>query len=422
MPNSNNNNQFIGLEALTTVAEQVGSQIVMGPAFANPDLLKRMRIKVISGVQYKQTETLLVRKGGTTRRKVVGQPMNNTIGFLKSRTLVAKLAWNKFRGNTSEFTETNFGVHATGSYPVSTEATEAILKTYAEDLLSNLFFGDINNEEVAGKEMLSLYDGFHTYIAQDVADGYISTVNKNLIECDSIVAPTDKEDSSPFDTVLEVYSKLSPALRKQKEILCYCDVLRGIYIADGYNNKKHGNADVVRKEDGTFTIPEMPRVTFVPEDVFGLGDRIIFTIPENFQYGVDTLNNQTKVRVKVGSDDDLDDVIFQIQSIQGTRVLNPLASAFAMTNGNITENVLGGDYQNSKLTVTVNETEGSVTVNGEAYDADAEYAPNAVIALKATAQSGYTFVGWSNGKTDAEISIVATGMPMAITALFEKNA
>lgn len=412
-----NENQFIGTEALTTVAEQVGSQIVMGPAYIAPDLLKRLRVKVLSGVQYKQTETLLVRKGGTTRRKQVGTTMNNSIGFLKSRTLVAKHSWNIFRGNVGEFTETNFGVHATGDYPVSTAATEAILKTYAEDLLSNLFFGDVENENT-DKEALSLYDGFHTYIAKDVADGIISAVNGNYIECDSIVAPTDKDDSTPFDIAMEVYTKLSPTLRKQPEILCYCDVLRGIYIAEGYNNKKHGNSDVVRNEDGTFSVPEMPRVKFVPEDAFGVGDRLVFTIPDNFQYSVDTESNQTKVRVKIGSDRDLDDVLFQIESIQGTRVLNPLASAFCMTNGSIQENVLGGDFQNSKLTITCKDSDGSVTVNGAEYNADAEYAPNAVITLKATAKSGKKFANWSNGQTSPEISIVATGMPMAITALF----
>ncbi len=411
---------FIGLEALREVANKVGSQIVMGPAYIAPDLVQRMRIKIISGVQYKQTETLLVRKGGTTRRKTVGKPNTNSIGFLKERVLVAKLAWNQFKDNVDNYVETNFGTHANGDYPLSTVATEAILKTYAEDLLSNLFFGDIENENVAGKEALSLYNGFHTDIAEDVAEGIISTVNKNLIECDSITAPADAHDSTPYDIVLEAYAKLSPALRKQQEILVYCDVLRGIYIAQGYSNKYHGNAKVNYKDDGTYTIPEMPRVTFVPEDAYGSGDRLIFTIPDNFQYGVDTEENKEHVLVKLGSDEDLKDVMFQIESIQGTRLLNPLASAFAMTNGTIIENVLGGDYQNSKLILTVSDTEGSVTVNGEAYDAEVEYAPNAPITLKATAKTGYKFVSWSNGKTDAEINIVATGMPMAITAIFEK--
>lgn len=409
-------NSFIGLDALKQVANQVGSQVVMGPAYVAPDLMSRMRIKVISGVQYKQTETLLVRKGGTTRRKVVGDALDNKIGFLKERELVAKLAWNQFTDNIDNYVETNFSTGANGAYPMATAATEAILKTYAEDLLSNLFFGDVENSDE--KEALSLYTGFHTYINQDVADGIISVANGNLVECDSIVAPVDASDASAYDTVMKVYASLSPSLRKAPEILCYCDILRGIYIAQAYSNKYHGNAKVVYKEDGTFTVPEMPRVTFVPEDAFGVGDRLIFTIPDNFQYGVDSQANQEHVLVQQGSAKDLKDIIFQIESIQGTRVLNPFASAFCMTDGSIHENVLGGDYQSSSLSVSFNAEQGSVKVNGAAYEAGIQYAPNDIIELEAEAKEGYKFAGWSNGKTDKKISLVASGMPMAVVALF----
>ena len=58
--------EFIGREALTHVAEQVGKQIIMGPAYEDPELLDRLGISVISGVQFKKTDHLLVRKGGTT--------------------------------------------------------------------------------------------------------------------------------------------------------------------------------------------------------------------------------------------------------------------------------------------------------------------------------------------------------------------
>lgn len=414
--------EFIGQEALTHVAEQVGSQIIMGPAYNDPALLKRLRIKVISGLQYKQTETLLVRKGGTTRRKKVGTPVENKIGFLKERTLVAKLTWNRYKDNIDNYVETPYGTDgkAGGSYPLSTIACEAILKSYAEDLTDNLFFGDMANEDT-DKDALSLFDGFHTCVAHDIEAGIISVVNGNLIECGAIEAPTDAHDSTPFDTVMEAYTQLSPKLRKQ-QLVCYCDVLRGIYIAQGYANKFHGNTKVNYNPDGTFSIPEMPRVTFVPEDVFGKGDRLYFSVPDNFQYGVDSLSNQSFVKVQIGSDEDAQDVIFQIQSIQGARLLNPLASAFAMTNGSLTENVISGDYTNSKLVVTCDSTEGSFTVNGAAYAEPQEFAPNATITLVATANSGYTFAGWSNGATTPTITLVATGMPMAITALFTKNA
>lgn len=427
----------ISRDELTHVAEQVGKQIVMGPAYYDPELLSRMGIEVISGVQFKKIDHLLVRKGGTTRRKEVGRPVANTIGFLKERELVAKLSWNRFKDNIDRYVETVFGTDGKpgGDYPFSTTAVEAILKTYAEDLTSNLFFGDMDNEVYVDKEKngetlteaerglakLSLYNGFHTDIAQDVADGIISETNKNIVPCEAIAMPTSTDDSSSFDYVLDWYTKWDPRLRQAKDIRLLCDTLRGIYIAAGYLNKYHGNSKVNYLPNGNFTVPEMPRVQFVPSDVFGTGTRLLATIPNNLQYGVDSLNNETFVKTQFGSDDDAQDVIFQIQSIQGTRLMNPLSSAFVMSDGGIVANNINGDYDNSFLTVNVDSTMGSVKVNGKDYTTPLEFAPNDIISLEATANEGYEFTNWSNNKTDAKINITATGMPMAITALFKKK-
>lgn len=420
--------EFIGREALTHVAEQVGKQIIMGPAYEDPELLDRLGISVISGVQFKKTDHLLVRKGGTTRRKKVGTPVENKIGFLKERTLIAKLTWNRYKDNIDNYVETVFGTDGKpgGEYPMSTVAVEAILKSYAEDLKSNLFFGDMENEESADedKQKLSLYDGFHTDMAHDIADGIISVQNKNLIPCDAITAPVDAHDSTPFDTVLEWYTKWDGRLRQQKLVKLHVDILRGLYIAQGYSNKYHGNSKVNYLPNGNFTVPEMPRVEFCPSDAWGVGTRMMATIPGNLQYGVDSENNQSFVKTQFGSDEDAQDVIFQIQSIQGTRIMNPLPSAFVMSDGSIAENVINGDYTNSKLVVTLDGADAAakVQVNGEDYDEPAEFAPNALITLKAvegSAEGHKVFKQWSNGKTDKEITITATGMPMALTAFFE---
>ena len=69
--------EFIGREALTHVAEQVGKQIIMGPAYEDPDLLDRLGISVISGVQFKKTDHLLVRKGGTYLLTASGTTLTN---------------------------------------------------------------------------------------------------------------------------------------------------------------------------------------------------------------------------------------------------------------------------------------------------------------------------------------------------------
>lgn len=428
-----NNPAFIGVDALQEVATQVGSQVVMGPAYSDPALIQRMRINVISGVQYKHVKTLLVRKGGTTRRKVVGQKMQNSIGFLKERELIAKLSWNRFVDNIDNYVETVFGSDGKpgGKYKMSTAACQAILATYAEDLTDCLFFGDVtldnDDAENDGTPALALYDGYHTLIAKDIENGIISVSNGNLIECDAIVAPDPETpyDSAAFDTVMDIYLKLDARLRK-REMLCYCDVARGVYIAQAYANKSLGYNKVNYNPDGTFSIPEMPRLTFVPTDVFGVGDRLVFTVPDNFEYGVDSTSNQTFVKVQIGSDDDAQDVIFQIQSIQGCRILNPLASSFAVTNGSISSNPISGDRVKSSISVLAKKDELSkITING----VDAESAESAtqsvsefsINTVQVTPAAGYTFQRWNNGSTDNPISVVATGFPMVLTPILSKE-
>ena len=165
----------------------------------------------------------------------------------------------------------------------------------------------------------------------------------------------------------------------------------------------------------------MPNVEFAGTDAWGVGDRLMATIENNLQYGVDSLNNQTLVKVQFGSDADAQDVIFQLQSIQGTRILNPLASALCVSTGDLKENVTSGDYSNSRLIIEYDNKKGSVTVNGEAYTEVKEFAPMSILTIKATAQSGYKFVQWSNGKKDAQITITTTGMPTVLTPVFEVN-
>lgn len=430
------NTAFIGKDALTHVAEQVGKNIIMGPAYSDPELLDRLGIQVISGIQYKKTDTFLVRKGGTTRRKVVGTPVANSIGFLKERTLVAKLTWNRYKDNIDSYVETPFGTDgkAGGEYPLSTVAVEAILASYAEDLTSNLFFGDMSleNDSDPDKAKLSLYDGFHTLIRKDMESGVINTANGNIVECDAITAPSNAHDSTPYDTVYDWYMRWSPRLRQQKKIILHCDLSRGSYIAQGYSNKFHGNVKVNYllgadgNPNGSFTIPEMPRVVFTPSDAWGVGTRLMATVPNNLQYGVDSLSNESFVKVQFGSDDDAQDVIFQIQSIQGARLLNPLSYAFVISDGTIqnplTPNVVNGDFTNSRLVINIDKAGyGTVKVNNVAYTEPQEFKAGEILTIAATAAEGKHFVSWSTGQTDATITVEATGVPMGLTAFFEND-
>lgn len=416
--------EFIGKNNLTHIADQFAPQIAMGASYFRPEEMTRLGIHVISGVQFKNTKTIMARKGGTTRRKVVGTPVENKIGFLKERPLVAKLTWNRFRDNRDNYVETPYPVEGSSdfSYPLSEVAFLAITATYGEDLFLNLFHGNLQNDENGPKGALSLLDGYHTLVSHDIEDGIISEAMGNLIPCDAISAPVDDKDIAAWLAVEKWIQKWNPSLKSQKEVLIYCDTTRASYIETAYANKWHGNKGVTYV-DGTinFKVTEHPNITFAPSDVYGEGERLMATVKDNLEYGVNTLDSRTKISVREGSDDDAEDIIFQVQSIQGCRILNPLSSSFAVSTAAITDKLLPGDYQKANLVVTSNDEKlGTVQVDGAKNDPTKEYAPNTSVTLKAVKTGTNKFVRWSNGKTEEQITIVTDGYPMALMAIFSK--
>lgn len=422
---------FIGISALQEVANQVFASVVQGPAFANPEEMKRLGIKTISGVQYKRTMNVFVRKGGTTRRKDMNPTMNGTIGFLKERVLTAKLAWFKGTDNIDHYCETVFGVDAQGAYPLSTVAVEAVIKTHADDLYNNLWWGDIDNDVPGAseeKKAMALYDGFITCIKHDIEDGIISEANHNLIHCEAISAPADATDSSAYKNFREAYMSLDPRLRRQK-VYAYMTPETAINIADGYALQSYGTHKLDVVDGGNYVIPELPKLTIAPVEGMGVGDRIIFSVEGNLIYAVDTESNQTFVEVALGSDNDLRDVVFQCQSIQGSMVASTLASSFAVTDGSLeSTDFQSGDYTNSNLVVTIahadadtGKIDAKVKVDGVEYKTPIETTLNQIISLVAEDSATYKFVSWSNGKTDKTIQLTASGMNMGLTAFFKKN-
>lgn len=423
---------FIGIDALEHVAEQVYKEILMGPGYTDADDMDRLDIDVVSGLQYQQTLHIMLRKGGTTRRKDVHTKVNSEAGFLKERTLTVKLAWDHYTDNIDKYCETVFGTDGQGQYPFSTAAVTAVLTNYADNLTACLWNGDIelddgSESKSAREQAMALYDGFHTCVKHDIEDGIISEANGNLVHCDAITAPVDNDDSTPYDNFVAWHMKWDARLRKAKTRV-YMNEITANNIAAGYANKYHGNFKVEYEQGGNFKLPGLSRVTICPVADFGEGDRMYATIGKNFVYGVDTLNNQTYVGVKVGTDDDMRDIQFQIQSIQGAGIRNPFLYAFCMSDGSLaTSEYVAGDYVDSNLVVTTVDTDGKaevdghVTVNGAKYTAPVATSVNQVLTLVAVDGTKNKFSHWSNGKTEKTLQLTAMGMTMGITAIFKKE-
>ena len=420
---------FIGVDNMTVIANRVNTQVIMGPAYARPEEMDRLKILITSGIQYKDTKYVMNRKGGTTRRKVVGEPIANKAGYLDERPLVTQLCWNMYYDNKDNYRETPFptedGVSFT--YPLSELAMEAVLMNYAEDLYLNLWWGSVENDRKTNPR--SLYDGFHTLRLQDIDAGRISTARGNLITVDVIDFNTPENLLKSFDVFEDFYIKWNPALRSVP-VMLYCSDKLSTALQASYAHRFNGNSKVTPDlgkdgmPNGNWHVTEYPRVTFAPSSEYGNGTKMIATVPFNFEYGVDSEDSRNEVSVRVGSDDDHNNISFQVQSVSGCRIINPNPNAYVESTGTLTvpDSVNAGDYQKDTYTVSVNDDSmGTVTVDGNAPDNSKEYASGTLIALVATPKTGYDFVKWSDGVTVASRNVIAKGQPDAVVAIFKTH-
>ena len=408
--------KFIGIENLEHIAEKYESQLVMGAAYNNPGELERLHVKVVSGVQFKYIKSLLIRKGGTTRRKEVGTPVDSKIGFIKERVLTAKLSWNKFHDNEDKYVEYPVQAEASSDfhYPYSEEAFLAITATYGEDLLANLWIGDIEN----GVPGMDLFDGYLTYINQDVADGFISTTKGNLTAAGPFTAPADKNDYKAWQSFIDWRLTWDPRLRRQNALV-YLSTETMSNIFDAYTNK-HNDAGNAALDNGNYKFPAMPKVEFIPVDEWE-GEGMFATVEGNLIYAVDSDNADSTITVRHGSDADHKDISWQVQSVQGTMLESPLASVFCKSTGAINVSTVQGDYTDTQVIASTSNAEyGVVTIEGAEADEDGNYfaKEGTTVTLKATATETGKFVKWSDGSTEETRNVIARDDMMIFAAVF----
>ena len=414
---------FIGIDNLTHVKDKLQSNIIMGPAYYSADELKRMAIKVITGIEFKETATIFNRKGGTARRKVVGQPQNSTLGYTSERVLEAHIVWDFYKANEDNFQEKPVQLEINGSaafhFPKAEEFINQIGIAFNDNIFPCLWHGD----EGSSKPEMQLFNGWHALLSKDIADGVVSAAAGNLITM-SALAPVSKEgDTASWDAFVAWYNQWHPAL-KRREVLVYMSVAYGNYIADAYEQKhrSHEAVQYLPDANGNFKVREYPKLTFCPSDDYGTGTRVIATIPGNLELGVNSEGDQSFVSVRHGSDNDHKDISFQIQGIFGCRILRIEAPFFVTNGGVIQDKYWSGDYTKDSFTAVPNDaTMGSVAVSPS--PVNGEYAKGTTLTLTATAKTGYHFVKWAGATnaTTATANVVTKGQPESAVAIFEAD-
>ena len=412
---------FVGIDNVRTVVNKLKSNIVLGPAWKMRGELDRLGIHVETDVQNMLTYTVFNGKGGETRRKVVGDVKEVKLGYFFERQIKTEICIHRVRVNKDQLKEKPANFAIDGSAAPSFPNIEMFVNEQAKVFSKDVFNCVANGKRTEEGTKLGMFDGVNEVISNDINDGVVNLAAKNLVVTSGTFdAPQTEGDSQAYQDYVDWEQGWSEELQEEDDVLVYVPVKVGTAIKDAYEQKHRSHSAAITLENGNFKLPDHPNRTFVPWNRLK-GTRIFATLRDNIILAVGNTSEDAVVDIEKDPSHDTTEMVFQIQSPFGVGIKDPSARAF-VTNGGVTEDVFfSGDYTKDGVYVTSNDTElGTVAIkNGEtAVQSGEEFVKGTTLTLTATPATGKVFKKWSNGQTDATISVVTTGDPMYFTAIF----
>lgn len=408
--------RMLSLEEVQHLTDVLAPDIITSPVLLNADIFAELGIKVLTGVEYRNSIMVFNRKGGTARAYKAGNRINSSLGYMEERKLEVHLSWNRYPDNIQNYREKEpfsvLGTNGTYEAPNSEFAIREIGKAYSEDVMSNLFFG---NRALGDDNALGLYDGFNTLINVEMNAGKIAATNYNYKEIDPIEEQTAGDEAENFRIFQDFYNAWHPRLKAAPLVLVLCSPETKMLIVDGYLQKYTGMQSPDAATD-SFRFLGMPNVKLVANPIVGKGARMIATVPGNLEFGCDTLNDWNKVFVQ-RSYHDANEIVYQVQSAQGCRIRQITGDKLCVSSGTNTPlDALNGDYQNDSISLKFDsEVFTSVTKSPD----KTNYAAGETVTLTATPKAGKVFKKWSDNVTINPRTIVTEGFPITLEAIGE---
>ena len=388
----------INLSQVQTVTEQTRVDLVARASMLNDKMLEDLHINVITDVENIDKALIFNDKGLLARQYKPGAVKKVQLGTFVENPAKVILAVTHPQDNVQKYREKEpFHVNPDGTTNAehTTFLTQKIATRHAQDVRANYFYGNEANaklpetKENQVKLGLSLYDGIYTKIAQGITKGFINKEIGNLIETGDLMA---MESDVAYVAFKKAYNALNDDLRAADDLLAYVSSELADHIIEGYMIM-HPQLSPNTLVDG-WKFAQMKNLTLVTHTAMGKGSQIIFTTPGNLEYVCDIRpESQANITVERNSDDhNLFD--YQIQTAQATRIYDYSPKTICVNEQvNTPNNVPAGDYIADVFTVeSADDEKGTAEIVSGTKDL---YAEGDIISVKATAESGNVFAGWS---------------------------
>lgn len=337
----------IDISTVKSVTQILKKELFTSPAALTNDELSKIGVKIITGVTNVESEFISLSYSGAVRAydmtKEYTEKDSKEVSMIIERPMKTWLAFRPATLNLQAFKEKE-------PFPTTDKVDLASLtrlpqtvfmimdagERYGEEIINGFFHA---KRSLGNNHPLGFTDGAFVHIAKDmttytdeagnVIPILISKANKNLIETDPITEPTTENDWAAWTAYEHFVDGLSPSLKRNKAgVLILVDDKRAPWIYRAYMNR-YKNLQASVTDDGGYQFFTHKNVKLIPTPLMGDTNTMIATRPENFHFGIESERNENNVRLNaVGFDPNK--LHLWIQSYQGTRLLNPTKSHFAI--------------------------------------------------------------------------------------------
>jgi hypothetical protein len=351
---------LVDVDSLNRAAEQYDPVLRILPFNALADVFPKFGMRLLE-VKGKDTIVVFERKGGLARPYAAGDDPNTVdygteIGKAHERSLEPKTSFVALRENIKNFQSegklvTGNDVKAEGidnqtkKHPLEKLILETKVKTIAEDILDGVFHAKRDEDD---KTPFGMFDGYNTIIDADIAASLI-TVNKgNLIVLgeDPFPTPDEEEEEYKFTAInnlIKFVRSLNPFLRARALVMVPSVVMFACQDSLGQKLMSKDMFEFDKFLEYVRGKAQAPGLNIVTHECLGTGDRLIATLPNNFDFGMNTLAASRFVQVR-NPFEDPNWVQFWTQWEAGCRITNIHAKEFAVSDGTNEASQMSGDY------------------------------------------------------------------------------
>lgn len=338
----------VDISTLQESAVRYDSDLKMLPITVLSEELGKLGIALIPNVQYKDIRTYFERSGGIMAPYSAGTLNNSNLGKAIEAILEVHDAYASVKDNVRNYKTTKIGPdqllgkNTSKVHPWQKTMLWAIVSTFGEDLGDCLFGGTRNASGTTPKD---LFNGFDTLITTKVSAGDITVGKGNKYATGAITAPASATDTDAADQLYEMWANSHVSLRNRNSIM---QVPWDVYVAfqqAHFNKWKYApKADEFNR---TILEGSGGRCKIVPSPFLGTGDRVILTVPGNFDFGMDSMKDQQFVQIRAPYEDP-NYVQFWIQGSYGVRINSVNQKVFCVNDGTpIHTASFAGDYDSA---------------------------------------------------------------------------